>query len=100
MSPAGILHIVEHEKQLPAFAKKHGLRNEYLRKALDLGTPPYRMDHLNWQCLNKVRWHQHTKTGEYVAVVGQQKHFFTSVSAKRADIPMLRESARSAVSYC
>ena len=78
---------VAHKKDLVAFSKQHGLRNEYLKDVL-AGKPRLLVGHQQWvwQSLKDVRWLRHEGTGELVVVVGGASSFLRTDRAKQSDM--------------
>ena len=84
VQPPGTLRFVpDGKKELIAFSKQYGLRNEYFKLMLD----GKRREHLGWQRLAVVKWLQHVETGEIVVVVDGATRFINSVAAERDDMP-------------
>ena len=79
----GILHAVartpakDEKKQLLQLSNKHGLRNQYLKHAIE-GT---KSEHAGWQPIDRVKWLLHQPTGAIVVVAGLPKHFYESREA-------------------
>ena len=85
MKPPETLYIAPPgKKELSAFSKAHGLRNEYFK---DLLTGVGRLEHKGWQLVDNVRWLCNVNTGEYVIVVGGPNLFLNTVAKARNDMP-------------
>ena len=86
----GILHAVartpakDEKKQLLQLSNKHGLRNQYLKHAIE-GT---KSEHAGWQPIDRVKWLLHQPTGAIVVVAGLPKHFYESREALRERLGM------------
>ena len=67
----------EDKKALVAFAKRHGLRNEYLKMVLkgEDKTLVGSVTRHPWQSLTYARWLMHSDTRELVVIVGGPSAF-------------------------
>ena len=86
VSPDGTLRILREEEALEPLCVANNLTLKYMKNILGLCRSEPKLEHKGWQVLEKVRWLQHMKTGEYVPVVGKVKNFL-KYAWQRDDMP-------------
>ena len=89
----------EDKKALAAFAKAHGLRNEYFKAMIDGGTnKPKDSSGRLWQLLTSARWLQHSVTNELVVVIGGATEFVRTERAQQTDMGFADRTLRDKLS--